>query len=144
MATKTHEQSNLSKSNKELATKRREQTKLELSIIHPSWPKTPRETERDKSFANYIETEQVVTFDVAQAGSMQLDLDLKNKRGAAGLSSLLAARTADNLSTRTERERERKRGSSCWVRETHCLAVLLVACCCCWVAWLLGAVAVLD
>lgn len=37
---------------------------------------------------------------------MQLDLDSKKKRGAAGLST---ARTADNLSTRTEREREREK-----------------------------------
>lgn len=40
---------------------------------------------------------------------MQLGLDLKNKRGTAGLSSLLATRTAGNLSTQTERERERER-----------------------------------
>lgn len=106
MATKTHQQSNLSKSNKELAKKRREQTKLELSIIHhrQRHHRKVRETKLCK-----LETEQVVTFDVVQAGSMQLDLDLKNKRGAAGLSSLLAARTADNSSTRTEREKGRER-----------------------------------
>lgn len=74
---------------------------------------------------------------------MQLDLDSKKKRGATELSSVLAA---DNLSTRTEREREEEgvkllgAGNTLFGCASCGLLLLLLGS----VAWLLGAVAVLD